>query len=203
MYLSIHRLEPHIREYIYIDYRNPDAIRSIFDSLRQVESIDFEELHGSENIINVKNRLLDITTMELKLHSKEYISSNQLKCSYEENPHNGGKWDNYINDLTEGNMEGIKFLQEVSGVILSNVKGYRLKAIVGLQGRGDSGKTQFYNIIGKILGSDLVGTASLQRLGNSQFIASNIYGKRIVLDADLPADPLSNVDMIKKLSGGD
>lgn len=60
VYIPMHRLEPYIREYIYIDYRNPDAVRSIFDSLRQVESMDFDELHGSENIINLKNGLLDI-----------------------------------------------------------------------------------------------------------------------------------------------
>lgn len=202
-YTPMHRLEPHIREYIYIDYRNPDAIRGIFDSLRQVESIDFEELHGSENIINVKNGLLDITTMQLKPHSKEYISSNQLKCSYEENPHNGGKWDNYINDLTEGNKEAMLFLKEVAGVILSNIKGYRLKAIIGLQGKGDSGKSQFFNVLGNMLGDDLVGTASLQKLSNAQFIGSAIYGKRIVFDGDLPSEPLGNVDVIKKLSGGD
>ncbi|AIY81372.1 hypothetical protein U728_2922 [Clostridium botulinum 202F] len=203
VYIAIHRLEPYIREYIYIDHRNPDAIRSIFDSLRQVESIDFEELHGNENIINVRNGLLDITTMELKLHSKEYISSNQLKCSYEKNPYNGGKWDNYIDDLTEGNKEAMSFLQEVAGSILSNIKGYRLKSIMGLQGKGDSGKSQFFNVLGNILGDDLIGTASLQKLSNAQFIGSAIYGKRIVFDADTPAQPLGNVDIIKKLSGGD
>lgn len=203
VYTPIHRLEPYIREYIYIDYRNPDAIRSIFDSLRQVESMDFEELHGDENIINVKNGLLDINTMELKPHNKDYISSNQLKCNYDNNPHNQGKWDNYINDLTEGNEEAILFLQEVAGIMLSNVKGYRLKSIVGLQGKGDSGKTQFFNVLGNILGDNLVGTASLQKLSNAQFIASSIYGKRIVFDGDLPSEPLSNVDIVKKLSGGD
>ena len=127
----------------------------------------------------------------------------QLKCNYNENPRNCGKSDKYIDDLTQGNEESILFLQEVSGVILSNIKGFRLKAIIGLQGKGDSGKTQFFNIIGKILGDDLVGTASLQKLSNSQFIGSSIYGKRIVFDGDLPSDPLSNVDVIKKLSGGD
>lgn len=203
VYIPVHRLEPYIKDYIYIDHRNPDSIRSIFDSLRQVQSREFEELHGSEDIINLQNGLLNIRTMELKPHDKNYISSNQLKCSYNSNCYNVNKWDKYINDLTEGNREAILFLQEVTGVILSNVKGYRLKAIVGLQGRGDSGKSQFFNVLGKILGSDLVGTASLQRLGNSQFIASSIYGKRIVFDGDLPSEALSNVDMIKKLSGGD
>ncbi|MCE5222074.1 MAG: phage/plasmid primase, P4 family [Clostridium sp.] len=203
VYIPIHRLEPYIREYIYIDYRNPDAIRSIFDSLRQVESIDFEKLHGDENIINLKNGLLDITTMKLKPHNKDYMSSNQLKCCYEANPCNGGKWDNYIDDLTEGNKEAMVFLQEVAGVILSNVKGYRLKAIIGLQGKGDSGKSQFFNVLGNILGDDLVGTASLQKLSSAQFIGSAIYGKRIVFDGDLPSEPLGNVDIIKKLSGGD
>lgn len=203
VYIPIHRLEPYIREYIYIDYRNPDAVRSIFDSLRQVESIDFEELHGSENIINVRNGLLYINTMELKPHNEEYISSNQLKCNYSNHPYNGGKWDNYISDLTESNREAVLFLQEVAGVVLSNIKGYRLKAIVGLQGKGDSGKTQFFNVLGNILGNDLVGTASLQKLSNAQFIGSSIYGKRIVFDGDLPSEPLANVDVVKKLSGGD
>lgn len=203
VYIPMHRLEPYIREYIYIDYRNPDAVRSIFDSLRQVESMDFDELHGSENIINVKNGLLDIRTMDLRPHNKDYISSNQLKCNYNINPYNGGKWDDYINDLTEENKEAIVFLQEVAGVILSNVKGYRLKAILGLQGKGDSGKTQFFNVLGNILGDDLVGTASLQKLSNAQFTGSSIYGKRIVFDGDLPSEPLGNVDVIKKLSGGD
>lgn len=203
VYVPIHRLEPYIREYIYIDYRNPDAIRSIFDSLRQVESMDFEELHGDENIININNGLFDVRTMNLKLHNKDYISSNQLKCNYNDNPYNGGKWDNYINDLTEGNEDAIMFLQEVAGAILSNIKGYRLKAIVGLQGKGDSGKTQFFNVLGNILGDDIVGTASLQKLSNAQFTGSSIYGKRIVFDGDLPSEPLGNVDVIKKLSGGD
>lgn len=203
VYIPMHRLEPYIKEYIYIDHRNPDSIRNIFDSLRQIESIDFEELHGNENIINVQNGLLNIKTMELEPHSKNYISSNQLKCNYNNNAYNGCKWDSYISDLTEGNPEAILFLQEVAGVILSNAKGFRLKAIVGLQGKGDTGKTQYFNVLGNILGDDLVGTASLQKLSNSQFIGSSIYGKRIVFDGDLPSEPLGNVDVIKKLSGGD
>lgn len=203
VYVPIYRLEPYIREYIYIDYRSPDLIRSIFDSLRQVKSIDFDELHGKEDIINVKNGLLNIKTMELKPHSKNYISSNQLKCNYNNNPYNGGKWDCYISDLTGNDPEAILFLQEFAGIILSNVKGYRLKAIVGLQGKGDSGKTQYFNVLSNMLGDDLVGTASLQKLSNAQFIGSSIYGKRIVFDGDLPSEPLGNVDVIKKLSGGD
>ncbi|NFE96156.1 phage/plasmid primase, P4 family [Clostridium botulinum] len=202
-YMPIHRLEPYIRPYIYIDYKTPDSIRSIADGLRQIESVDFEELHGDENIINLKNGLYNIKTNELLAHNKKYISSTQLNCNYSDNPHNGGKWDKYIYDLTEGNKESILFLQEVAGVILSNIKGYRLKSIVGLQGKGDSGKTQFFNVLGSMLGDDLVGTASLQKLSNAQFIGSAIYGKRIVFDGDLPSDPLTNVDVIKKLSGGD
>lgn len=202
-YVPIHRLEPYIKPYIYIDNQSPDSVRSIADGLRQVQSVEFDKLHGDENIINLKNGLYDLKHNILKPHNKEYISSVQLKCNYNENPRNGGKWDKYINDLTQGNEESILFLQEVAGVILSNIKGFRLKAIIGLQGKGDSGKTQFFNIIGKILGDDLVGTASLQKLSNSQFIGSSIYGKRIVFDGDLPSDPLSNVDVIKKLSGGD
>lgn len=203
VYIPMHRLEPYIKEYIYIDHRNPDSIRNIFDSLRQIESIEFEQLHGDENIINVQNGLLNIKTMELEPHNKNYISSNQLKCNYNNNPYNGGKWDSYISDLTEDNPEAILFLQEVAGVILSNAKGFRLKAIVGLQGKGDTGKTQYFNVLGNMLGDDLVGTASLQKLSNSQFIGSSIYGKRIVFDGDLPSEPLGNVDVIKKLSGGD
>lgn len=202
-YIPIHRLEPYIKPYIYIDNQSPDAVRSIADGLRQIQSVEFDMLHGDENIINLKNGLYDLKNNTLKPHSKEYVSSVQLKCNYNENPYNAGKWDKYIKDLTQGNEESILFLQEVAGAILSNIKGFRLKAIIGLQGKGDSGKTQFFNIIGKILGNDLVGTASLQKLSNSQFIGSSIYGKRIVFDGDLPSEPLSNVDVIKKLSGGD
>lgn len=196
-------VEKDIKPYIYIDNRGSDAIRSIVDNLYFVDSIDFEELYGDENIINLNNGLYNIKTGELTPHCKDYISSAQLNCCYEQKPYNGGKWDNYINDLTEGNEESKLFLQEVAGVILSNIKGYRLKAIIGLQGKGDTGKSQFFVILNKILGNDLVGIASLQKLSSAQFIGSSIYGKRLVFDGELPSEPLSSVQMLKNMSGGD
>ena len=43
-YVPIHRLEPYIKPYIYIDNQSPDSVRSIADGLRQVQSINFMEM---------------------------------------------------------------------------------------------------------------------------------------------------------------
>jgi len=191
-----------ISKYIPSSLSRTSNVTDIYEQMQFKKPIKYDDINGSEDIINLKNGLYDINTKELKTHSKDYISSYQLDCEYKKEVNNLGYWDNFINDLSMGNENIKKVLQEYAGLTLSNITGNRVKKALLLNGKGDTGKSKYIEVLCRIVGIDNSINIKIQKLSD-RFSLANIYGKRIVFNGDLPNSTLEDPSIFKEITGGD
>lgn len=191
-----------ISKYIIPRLQNSGNINDIAEMLTYKEPVNFDDINGKEDIINLKNGLYNIKTKELKPHSKDYISCYQLNCEYKNNIENLRHWDSFIDTLSNGSKDVQKVLQEYAGLTLSNITGNRVKKVLLLLGKGDTGKSKYIEALCRIVGEENSINLKMQQLSD-RFSLSAIYGKRIVFNGDLPNSTLDDPSTLKEITGGD
>lgn len=164
------------------------------------------DFNTDENIINVKNGLVDVTQMKLLPHSPDVLTDYQLNCEFR--PY--AKCDRYLKFLEElcthdGEVdhEQIAVLQEWTGLILSNVHGYRVKkALIMLSLLGNTGKTLATRPMMDILGFDRTINIPIQKLSD-RFSMGDVFGKRLIFIGDQGNGQIEDSSIFKQLTGGD
>ncbi len=159
-------------------------------------------LDADENIINFQNGILHLDTMELKVHSPEYISTIQIPCNW--NPQTATTiktFDNYITHLANDDGDSVKTLLEAIGFVLSNVKIKRFKQAIFLMGQGNSGKSVFLEFMGMLIGQENYCAMPFEKL-DKRFSASTLYRKRLAGDDDCNYCSFSNISTFKQITGG-
>lgn len=151
--------------------------------------------------INFKNGMLDTITLEMKEHSPDYLSINQI-------PHEFHR-DRIIDDNSV-------VLEFINGIIkdeddremLLEYIGYCMTVDTGMQkflvvtGIGGTGKSTIVRLVNNAIGKDNISSLSLQDL-NERFNATNLFGKILNSCADIPSKAMEQVDVIKKITGED
>lgn len=196
----------YIKQYIPIPLHRVQLFNEVFALMTmELLNANVEDLDADENIINFKNGVLHLDTMELKPHSPKYLSTIQIPFDYEPDIDkcvNNGVFDNYLDFLTSNNADVKKMLLEIVGLCISNVHGYRTKKSLFMYGDGNSGKTQLKALITRLISSNYVASPTLEKL-NTQFGMSSIYCKRVVGGNDLPYTTVSELNSLKEITGGD
>lgn len=182
---------------------DPKNIRDTFFFLKTDTSIIRRELEFDSNpyIMNVKNGLLNIATMELTPHTPNYLSLLQLNTEY--SPDNADY--TYLNKFLDDKIpdKDVRALaQEVLGYSISSFN--CVEKWFMLKGEGRSGKGTFLNIIEHVLGNSMVSNVRLQDF-NNRFATSALFGKLANIQADLPFEPIKDkaVAVLKSLVGRD
>jgi len=157
------------------------------------------EFDKDKFIINVKNGLLDIRTLELKPHDPNYLSVIQLPVEWNPNVEYP-LWDKFISEIVD--EEDAKVLQEFIGYTL--LRDCRFQKALMLTGSGANGKTTFLNVIIRMLGVENCSFRSLQELSTNRFAPADLFGKLANIYDDLPPDAIQSTGMFKILvSGGE
>lgn len=155
-----------------------------------------------ENIINFKNGVLKLDTMEFLPHSPEYLSTIQINAKWSENTEETPVFDAYLNMLTNNNEDLKKLLLQIIGLCISNVSGYRTKKCLFLVGEGNTGKTRIKLLVENIVGEEHCSSIDLSDL-ETRFGPSSLMGKRVAGSADLEFGTASQLKVLKQLVGGD
>ena len=155
-----------------------------------------------ENIINFKNGILNLDTMEFTHHSPEHLSTIQINADWSEETINTPVFDMYLDTLTDGDEELKKLLLQVIGLCISNVKGFRTKKCLFLVGDGNTGKTRIKLLVENIVGEEYCSSIDLTDL-ETRFGPSALMGKRVAGSADLEFGTASQLKVLKQLVGGD
>lgn len=195
-----------IRKYIPQTLKTSKNVNEVFDDLIADDRfVDDMELNTNEDIINFKDGILNIKTMELLPHSHKYLTTIQIPANYRDIANAGDDapvFDKYINTLCSGDTDSIKILMQCMGLCISNIYGYRTKKALFLIGKGDTGKSQIKKLIETFLGQSNISTADLVTL-NSRFGKSAMYGKRLVGCGDMSYENIRELDIFKQATGGD
>lgn len=163
-----------------------------------------------EKYIAFKNGILDVETMEFigydEPKAETLIFINQVDYNWDPLIKNDQKTDDFFNTITGGSQDGIDYLYQILGVLMSNYRDF--KNVFYFTGVKDSAKSQYIHLCEMLLtNSDGVkdfSTIGLRALTdeNSKELTS-IIGKRANLCAETPPLNIKNDTLLKQLSGGD
>ncbi len=162
--------------------------------------IKIEDFINPENLINLKNGVLNMDTLELIPKSPDYRFKNMLNISYNKN----AKCPTWINTLKS-------MFSEEDYIRNQKWFGYHLlrenkeQVGVGYYGVASSGKSTMLRILVDLLGVENVTHFNLQDF-NSKFNSYSIgrlYGKLANINFDMDSSPIQNIEMIKKIIAGD
>lgn len=201
-----------IRQYVPVGMASDNMINNVYNLLLCTERniCTFRHLDTDEWYINLRNGLYNIETKQLEPHTPKVRSTIQLNCEYQPDDKNRVTFDRYMNDLCrtlEGNVDEERkaVLQEFGGLSLSNIKGYRIKLALTLYSAlGNSGKTQFANILTELLGPDKVANIPIQHMNeDSKFAMGSIPGKRLICIGDQTGSEIKDSALFKQMTGGD
>lgn len=201
-----------IRRYVPVGMASDNMINNVYNLLLCKDSniCTFRELDTDEKYINLKNGLYNLETRKLEPHTPKLRSTMQLNCEYHPEDTARPVFDRYMDDLCsdrEGKVDQEKMavIQEYMGLILSNVKVYRIKlALVLWSLLGNSGKTQILNLVGELLGTDKIANIPIQQMNEaSKFTLGSIIGKRLISIGDQTGSEIKDSSVFKQLTGGD
>lgn len=163
-----------------------------------------------EKYIAFKNGILDVETMEFIDYNdpkaKALIFINQVDYNWDPLIKNDQKTDDFFNTITGGQQDGIDYLYQVLGVLMSNYRDF--KHVFYFTGVKDSAKSQFLHIC-ELLLTNSDGAKDFSSIGLKMLTDENskeligIIGKRANICAETPPLNIKNDTLIKQLSGGD
>ena len=169
------------------------------------ESLD--KINADENIINFKNGVLNLSTGDMHPHSPHFLSTIQIPCDY--NPKlavnlekNAPVFNSYLDTLCSNDCEVKKLICQYMALVISNIKGSRLKKAMIFYGPGDTGKSKIIELLQNLLGDDHCTVCDISDL-EKRFTTSNLYGKRLAGSSDMTFATISEVKIFKNLTGGD
>ena len=169
-----------IKACIPLEWQKVKDINEVLNLLyTDLKFVPIEDLNNDENIINFKNGILHLDTMELTPHSSKYLSTIRIPCNYYKDVPSPEThyFDKFMDDLTEGNAELKQLLLEVMGVVISNVYGYRMKQAVFQIGDGNTGKSRLKVLLTTLLGKENCSSIDLKML-ETQFGKIQLFNKR-------------------------
>lgn len=172
-----------------------------------------EDFNTNEKYINFKNGLYNIDTKVLERHNSDILYTRQLNTDYDKDAvlkeyHTFYK---YVRDLCKNAAGEIDWqvynaLQEIAGLAISNVYGYRTKKAAFLYSPvGNTGKSQFLGLIGHLIGQENITNIPLQNMNEDKgrFALANIGHVRLIANGDQSKADVKDSSIFKSLTGGD
>lgn len=136
--------------------------------------------------LNVRNGILDLNTLELRPHTRDYFSVVQAACDW--NPEaTSPDWADFLK-VAVPNQHDRLILQRYCGYCLTGDTSAQ-KALL-LIGEGGTGKGTFTNVISAVLGGSspysLATSSDIQNIKDGSFSIGLLVGKRMCVVSELP-----------------
>ena len=181
---------------------NPQLVQQVFNALLMEPRIckDFEE---PCNIVAFDDVLLDLDNMQILPHSPSVFVTTRLKASYNIGLHQDCPvFKKLLYEISRGDQELEGRIWESLGYLLAPSQAG--KSFILFQGVPNSGKSLLGNFLRRCFDGDVVSALEINEL-QGKFVLSDLVGKKLCVDFDLPAAPFSEkaVSKLKKLTGAD
>lgn len=194
-----------IKEMIAIDTlitqsRIMECYRLILDDTR-IQRLS-TDLNNNKTLINFTNGVWDIEAKKLIPHDSKYLQSLQL-------PHEVKKankpWENtmlykFFTNQCSLSSEDIEMIASYMAYCLT--LDFGLKTFMILQGQSNTGKSVLIRFFEALVGKENTSALSMHEL-NMRFYPSQLYNRLLNSCADNSSLPLSSIENLKKITGGD
>lgn len=192
-----------IREMIMLDNfitqaRIMEVYRLIIDDTRIQKTAD--ELNNDRNLINFKNGVWDIENRCLIPHDSKYLQTIQI-------PHEVGIYKPFEQTQLYRFFEKTKLPKEDVEMIVSYMAyclttSHGLKTFMILVGQSNTGKSVLLRFLNTMIGRDNISALSMHEL-SQRFYPSQLYNRLLNSCGDNGSLPLSSIENLKKITGGD
>lgn len=192
-----------IKEMVVVDNlitnsRIMEVYRLLIDDVRlHKQSTD---LNYDKNLICFKNGVWDITHQKLLPHDSKYLQTIQI-------PHDVGEYKDFEDtklyqflELTKMPDEDIEMLIKYMAYCLT--LSYGLKTFMIFNGQSNTGKSVLLRYIERLIGKQNTSALAMHEL-NMRFYPAQLYNKLLNVCGDNNSLPLSSIDTLKKITGGD
>jgi len=175
-----------------------ECYRLLIDDTRVQK--DSTDLNQDRNLINFENGVWDIENKKLLPHDSKYLQTLQL-------PHKVGKYKKFTKTRlydffikTGLPAEDIKMLLRYMAYCLT--LDYGLKTFMICCGQSNTGKSVLIRFFENMVGKPNTASLSMHEL-NMRFYPSQLYNRLLNSCADNSSLPLSSIENLKKITGGD
>lgn len=192
-----------IREMIMLDSlitqaRIMEVYRLIIDDTRIQKQT--HELNADKNLINFKNGVWDIENHRLIEHDSKYLQTLQI-------PHEVGRYKPFTETQLYQFFKKTKLPKEDIKMILAYMAycltlDYGLKTFMILCGQSNTGKSVLLRFIEIMVGRENTSALSMHEL-SQRFYPSQLYSRLLNSCGDNGSLPLSSIENLKKITGGD
>ena len=149
--------------------------------------------------IGFSNGVIRWPSRELLPHSPEHLLTSALPFYYNDLA-KPNEWMAILKQLIP-DLECRRLLQECAGAMFYD--GKQPKAAVVLVGESNSGKSTIQEIIAGVVGEDNIAAITPHDLDKDQFKASELFGKKANIVADLPITRMADTSVFKQVTGND
>ena len=175
-----------------------ETYRLIIDDTRIQRSA--LELNSYKNLINFKNGVWDIENKKLIPHDSKYLQTIQI-------PHEIKEYKPFTETRLYKFFKKTKLPKEDVKMILRYIAycmttDYGLKTFMVLVGQSNTGKSVLIRFVESLVGRQNTSALSMHEL-NMRFYPAQLYGKLLNSCADNKTLPLSSIENLKKITGGD
>lgn len=171
----------------------------ILHSLRVDISLGCSEDLNASGMLNLKNGMFNLETLELIPHSPDFKSTIQLPVSY--NPDaKCSKWLESLRGIFPDDIEKADILQEFFGLCLTKETKYE-KALFAI-GEGANGKSTVLHILQQILGKRNYSSVPLELFNNPHYTA-NFYNRLANISIETNAKSSVYDSLMKAVISGD
>lgn len=155
--------------------------KETIDFITALSQKDYTEINKDYAIIAVKNGMLDLNSGVLTPHSPDNYNTIYLDWEYREDVEYSEIIDNFMKQISDGNMKKMQFLYEVAGYCL--LKKSIFEKFFIFKGSGGTGKSTFCNLIMRMVGKRYVSTVKLNQFDQDYYLATMI-DKLVNIDFD-------------------
>lgn len=142
---------------------------------------DYSQVNKDYAIIAVKNGMLDLNSGALTPHSPDNFNTIYLDWEYKEDIEYSEIIDNFMKQISDGDVKKMQFLYEVAGYCL--LKKSIFEKFFIFKGSGGTGKSTFCNLIVRMVGKRYVSTVKLNQFDQDYYLATMI-DKLVNIDYD-------------------
>lgn len=194
-----------IKEMIAVDNmitqaRIMETYRLLIDDTRiQRLAVD---LNNDKNLINFKNGVWDIEKGRMLEHDSKYLQTLQLPHEVQKatKPWNKTEIYTFLKEKCSLLEEDIEMIAQYMAYCLT--LDFGLKTFMVLQGQSNTGKSVLIRFFETMVGLENTSSLSMHEL-NMRFYPAQLYTRLLNSCADNSSLPLSSIENLKKITGGD
>ena len=175
-----------------------EVFRLLIDDTR-IQKTD-AELNKDKNLINFKNGVFNVDTKELLPHDSKYLQTIQIPHEVKEfTPFEETNLYQFFK-LTELSEEDVNMIMCYMAYCLT--LNYGLKTFMILCGQSNTGKSVLLRFIETLIGHENTSSLSMHEL-SMRFYPAQLHNRVLNSCGDNGALPLSSIENLKKITGGD